>query len=344
MPKVSVVIPLYNGAQYIRRSVQSVLQQSYADFELIVVDDGSEDYGGDVVLEFTDPRLRLVLQGNMGVSAARNRGIAEGIGEYIAFLDADDEWDNGFLDAVVKLNIYPQAGIYSTGYRMVFRKCPDVEATAEEATNQDASLLITDYFYRECGGSLIHTSGVMIPRYIFEEVGVFNVGEHSGEDVEMWARVALRYPVGYDTRILFSFHQTGMFNKPRFKKVQEYAPKLKMLYKVLDESPDYLVNRAMIRSHIKTYLIKRCFIFIINYNRTATVAFMQNSNASIWSPLLNRLINIRALWPFLRLVAWIYRVANSRIALRIMGGQRVSHGILIRLRNISKKAVHGLKS
>lgn len=99
---------------------------------------------------------------------------------------------------------------------MVFPKGPVVEVTAEEAINQQTWLLVTDYFYRSNGGSLIHASGVMIPRHIFEELGAFKVGEHHGEDLEMWARIALHYPIGYDTRILFSFHQTGMIKKKDF--------------------------------------------------------------------------------------------------------------------------------
>ena len=333
LPLITVVIPLYNGAQYIRRSVQSVLQQKYADFELIVVDDGSEDCGGDVVLEFTDPRLRLVRQGNMGVSAARNKGIDEVRGEYVAFLDADDEWDNGFLDAVVKLsNIYPQAGIYGTGYRMVFRKGPGVEVTAEEATNQETYFLITDYFYRANGGSLIHSSGVMIPCRIFKEVGVFKVGEHHGQDAEMWARIALRYPVAYDTRILFSFYQTDMINKPRFRKLRKYSPKLKMLQRVLNNSSDSFANCEIIQSHIKSCLIKVFLSLIIKYDRAAALEFMRNCNSPIWIPWLNWLINIRPLWPLLRFAALIYRITKSRFVLKIIGGQRSSHRVLIRLK------------
>jgi glycosyltransferase involved in cell wall biosynthesis len=332
LPNITVVIPLYNGAQYIRRSVQSVLEQSYTDFELLVVDDGSTDCGGEIVLEFMDPRLRLVRQNNMGVSAARNKGILEGLGNYIAFLDADDEWDIGFLDAVVNLsNNYPQAGIYGTGFRLVFPKGQGVEVTAAGGTGQETSLLVTDYFNRVNGENLINASGVMIPCRVFEEVGIFKVGEHQGEDVEMWARIALRYPVGYDTRILFSLYQTGMGNKPRFQKLQKYDPKVKMLQEVITNSPDYFINQAIIRSHIKNCLSKKCLSIILSNNRDDAVAFMENSNASIWTPLLNKLINVKLLWPFMKLVAWIYRGTKSRLAMRIFGGKRASYGVMTRL-------------
>ncbi len=339
LPLITVVIPLYNGAQYIRRSVQSVLEQSYTDFELVVVDDGSVDRGDDIALEFTDPRLRLVRQENMGVSAARNKGIAESRGKYIAFLDADDEWDALFLDAVVNLTtIYPQTGIYGTGYRMVYPEGPAVEVTAAEARNQQTSVLITDYFFRASGGNLINASGVMIPRRIFKEIGDFRVGEHHGEDLEMWARIALHYPIGYDTRILFCFYQTALNNKPRSRKLPRYDPKVKTLQEALTESSGFLVNKEVIRSHVKNHLIKTCLSFIVTNNRSAALAYMQGSNAAVWAPLLNTLINVPLLWPFLWFVSWMYRFARSRVVRKLLGGQRVLHGVLERVVDVDKKA------
>ena len=99
--RVSVVIPLYNKAPYIGRALDSALAQTFADFEVIVVDDGSTDGGGEVVAARGDRRVRLIAQANAGPGAARNRGLSAASGEYISFLDADDEWLPGFLAASV---------------------------------------------------------------------------------------------------------------------------------------------------------------------------------------------------------------------------------------------------
>ena len=97
MSKVSVIIPLYNKSKYIARALDSVFVQTYRDFEVIVVDDGSTDDGPEIVKGYSDPRIRLIYQVNAGPGAARNRGAEESMGPWLAFLDADDELLPDFL-------------------------------------------------------------------------------------------------------------------------------------------------------------------------------------------------------------------------------------------------------
>lgn len=195
--RVSVVIPLYNKAAHVARAVASVLAQGVQDFELVVVDDGSTDGGGDIVRRFRDPRIRLVRQENGGVSAARNRGIREARFDLLAFLDADDEWTPFFLETVLDLfSRHPQAGIFATAYR--YSKCQAVRRPAfTDCVEVPEGGLLDDYFRAGLGASPVTASTSMIPRWVFEEVGPFLEGVARGEDLHMWMRIALRYRVAW---------------------------------------------------------------------------------------------------------------------------------------------------
>jgi GT2 family glycosyltransferase len=96
-PRISVVVPLYNKAPYVQRTLDSIARQTFSDFEVIVVDDGSADQGPEIVRAFSDKRVRLIMQANLGPGAARNRALSDAQGDLIAFLDADDEWLPNYL-------------------------------------------------------------------------------------------------------------------------------------------------------------------------------------------------------------------------------------------------------
>lgn len=202
-PAVSVVIPLYNKASHIQRAVRSVLDQTFSDFELVVVDDGSTDGGSETVSAITDPRIRVVRQANAGVSAARNRGIDEARSELIAFLDADDEWRPHFLETISRLaRQFPQCGAFGTGWEMV-------EVSGRRSAARYAGLpdspwegIIPDYFRCLLGPSPpLWSSAIAVPQKTFRETGLFSVGERIAEDLEMWFRIALRFPIAFSTRI-----------------------------------------------------------------------------------------------------------------------------------------------
>lgn len=119
MSKISVIIPLYNKEMYIKRAIDSVLAQTFQDYEIVVIDDGSKDASADVVRNIYDTRIRLIQQTNAGECAARNRAILEARTDLLALLDADDEWKPIFLETVLRLREkYPQAGAYATAYEI----------------------------------------------------------------------------------------------------------------------------------------------------------------------------------------------------------------------------------
>jgi glycosyltransferase involved in cell wall biosynthesis len=187
-PQVSVIIPTYNRGRIIKEAVDSVLAQDYKDFELIVVDDGSTDNTSDVLAPYGDD-IRVLFQENKGVSAARNRGIAEASGRFIAFLDSDDLWLPQKLSAQVEFfNQRPDALICQTeevwirnGIRINPKK-----------RHQKPSGMIFKPSLELC---LVSPSAVMIQRNLLDRVGGFDETLAACEDYDLWLRISCRLPV-----------------------------------------------------------------------------------------------------------------------------------------------------
>jgi glycosyltransferase involved in cell wall biosynthesis len=201
--KYSVVIPLYNKASHIKRAIDSVLRQSVPDFELIVVDDGSTDSGGEEVRRHTDPRIRLIAQTNGGVSAARNRGARESVCDLVAFLDADDAWEPRFLETVGSLSSrFPEAAVWGTGYTIVNRIGAEERPTYHGNLPTDGGGALIDYFSGphvagRHGDSPLLASTLLLRKSALLEAGGFPLGVTRGEDTDTWIRLALRYPIAW---------------------------------------------------------------------------------------------------------------------------------------------------
>ena len=196
---ISVVIPLYNRVQVIEQTVKSVLSQTFDAFEVIIVNDGSSDNSLNVVRDkFTDSRIRIINQENQGVSVARNRGVKESKYEYIAFLDADDEWDSGFLEKVVEaIGKIPDAAIYGTSSLHTDYVTKEfVDGTIEEYRNK---ILKVDCFQNI--HSLPHTSAIVVKKdalfKIDKDLDVFPIGMKMHQDWACFFRLALIEDVVY---------------------------------------------------------------------------------------------------------------------------------------------------
>jgi len=198
MAKVSVIIPLYNKEKYIRRAIDSVLVQSVQDFEIIVVDDGSTDRSVEVVQGIKEDRIMLVQQENQGECAARNTGIDKARSDLIAILDADDAWTRQFLETVLRLRInYPNAGIYATSYETREPGGKVVRPRFKAIPAYPWEGIIPNYFKSALGAPPVCASAVMSPRVVFDSAGKFPAGEKLGGDIDMWLRIALKYPVAF---------------------------------------------------------------------------------------------------------------------------------------------------
>lgn len=200
---ITVAIPLYNKEKQIANALRCVLNQSFADYEIVIVNDGSTDGSVSEVEKFTDSRIRLINQANMGVSAARNRAITEARGELIAFLDADDEWHSDYLATQFELTRkYPECDVFAVNYE--FKSATGNVSTTiiNRIRFSGDDGVLTNYFeVASCSHPPICSISVMVRKSAIEAVGGFPVGIPRGEDLLTWARLASRYNIAYSRKV-----------------------------------------------------------------------------------------------------------------------------------------------
>ncbi len=211
--KVSVIIPLYNKAPYVRRALDSIAAQTFADFEAIVVDDGSTDDGAAIVADYPDARFRLIPQANAGPGAARNAGLAQACGEFIAFLDADDEWLPNYLDEGVRLleSSGPEVASVTCGYieypagvstESLWRKRGLDDGIHRVQPDTEAALVVSMLAY------MSPWSTVTRAEVIRKWGGFYDRDKCAfGEDAFLWLRVLLNETVVFNLKPLVQFHR-----------------------------------------------------------------------------------------------------------------------------------------
>ncbi|CAN5404127.1 hypothetical protein BH10PSE16_BH10PSE16_20060 [soil metagenome] len=193
----SIIIPLYNKAPYIIDTIKSVLAQTFTDFEIIVVDDGSSDGGAELVAALVDPRLRLVRQANAGVSVARNHGIAQANGEWVVFLDADDWHHPRFLASLVTAQqTHPEVEAVATQYISVPDDCDSWQPKWPILKDPPEIELITDLPARWLKGITMCTGSIAVRTVRLQQMQpCFPPGESQGEDLDLWFRLAEQTPI-----------------------------------------------------------------------------------------------------------------------------------------------------
>jgi glycosyltransferase involved in cell wall biosynthesis len=180
---VSVIIPVYNGQKFIRKAIQSVLEQTYPDIQIVVVNDGSTDATQQIVESEFGGKVTLVSQKNGGLSNARNSGMRASTGKYVAFLDADDWWDPRKVEVQVReLKKNPDAAAHYTGLMLV----QESDGTMEVNTPIDAATLWPQLRWGNPG---IPPSSVMMKLSLLRELGGFDESIRACEDWVMWFRI-----------------------------------------------------------------------------------------------------------------------------------------------------------
>lgn len=202
----SIIIPLFNKQNHIENTIKSVLNQTYTNYEIIVINDGSTDESVSKVLEFKDSRIQLYNQKNQGVAIARNLGIEKAKYDYIAFLDADDLWMENHLETLNTLiQDFPNAGIYASRYQLIFKE-GKVTVPKFKGIATDFYGIVPDYFDASLNYAVTTSSSIVVPKSVFEEIGIFKPNITSGEDVDMWIRIATKYTVAISNKITASYN------------------------------------------------------------------------------------------------------------------------------------------
>jgi len=211
-PYFSIVIPLYNKERHIKNTIESVLNQTFEDFEIIIVNDGSTDRSAEVVKSIPDQRIKLFTTKNQGASNARNFGIDKATSEFVALLDADDYWYPFYLQEQKRLiDKYPEEFVFSTAQKILkYGKRYPCQYSIDFGEAMDG---IVNYFQASLMSSIIHTSAVVIHKDVFKNIGLFNPKIESGQDTDLWIRIGLEYSVTFSKRICseYVFIPDGLF-------------------------------------------------------------------------------------------------------------------------------------
>lgn len=208
MPYFAIIMPLYNKAPYVRKAVESVMEQTFGDWELIVVDNGSTDSSGEIVTGITDSRIRIVrLEENIGPGGARNYGVSQSAAPWVCFLDADDWWEPTFLEEMTGLiERHPDAGIYGTGYYIVKNGRKRVAPIGVDEDFKEGEINYCRVYAKTLCMPLTSIS-VCLPRGVFDEMGGFPTDIRLGEDFLLWIRIALTHKVVLLNKPLSNYNQ-----------------------------------------------------------------------------------------------------------------------------------------
>ena len=298
---ISVVIPLYNKEQSIASTLQSVLAQTYTDYEVIIVDDGSTDNSLQVVREKVresgKSRIKIIHQENEGVSAARNRGIIEAQGEYIAFLDADDLWTPDYMETLMRLiKDYPNAGLYSIGYE-------EINANIIPSTCRSYEKHVRGFVEHPWSAKIgVCTGSVAANRERLIKVGLFDTRMTHGEDLDMWWRLILDGGLVVDTKCC-AFYRQDTENRAMNKTI----PLEKHIPYYIDKYAEARAKDAEFRRFFDREMIYRLYPYLFDRHYRAEANRIARQ---LDYSLQKKSMQLRMQWPYLYR---LYQMLTRRI-------------------------------
>ncbi len=299
---ITVIIPAYNAEAHIKRSIDSVLAQRHPAQEIIVVDDGSIDGTAEIVKEYEE-RVRYIYQANRGVSAARNRGIREAKGEWITFLDADDEWLPELLESQVRLlqrnpDLVWVGADYERFSEQTKRSAPhNIPAQIEK--HLQGKDYFENFFQAFTSDMFGCTDTMLIRREVLREVGGFDESLKVGEDLDLWMRIAYRWPkFGFVARPLAVYHLDFPNSLTRRKRdVSEVCHFLDRHIRLSTECGQWELFRPVVR-----FIVRRTIRAMLFEDRQADVRELLRRYAEYLTYGYRALMYLLTIFP--RATAW----------------------------------------
>lgn len=205
MPKFSVVIAVYNKEQHIGKTLESVLSQTFTDFEISIVNDGSTDGSEAIIKSFDDQRIHYYKQENQGAAAGRNAAIKKATASYIALLDADDFWFPHYLEEQNRLiEKYPNEHVFATAQEIIKNNKSFPKPYSLPKTFEKEGVL--NYFKASSQASILHSSSTVLKKEVFDEVGYYDHSIRIEQDTDLYIRIGLKYKVVFSNRICSSYY------------------------------------------------------------------------------------------------------------------------------------------
>lgn len=276
-PFFSVVIPLYNKENYIEATINSVLNQTFTDFEIIIVNDGSTDASKTIVESFKDNKIKLFSTKNQGASHARNFGIKNSNGNYIAFLDADDIWYTNHLSSMFDLiNEFPNVGMYCNRYKFLLGN-KHLKKAKIKGVSQEYKGIIKNYFESNLFDPIVNSSVVAIPINVFNDIGFFDEKLKSGQDTFLWTQIAIKYKVAIGNII------TSTYIKNDNSLSKSIFTKDRILFL------DKFDNEEKTNSSLKAFMDMNRFAVALNYKIRGDIVLSK----SIFNKIDNNNLNLK---------------------------------------------------
>jgi len=271
----SIVIPLYNKSNYIEKTLRSVLNQTFTNYEIIIINDGSTDESESKVNGFNDDRIQLYNQKNQGAAMARNLGIEKAKHDYIAFLDADDLWMENHLEILKNLiHDFPNSGIFASRYQLIFNE-GKVSIPQLKGISADFYGIVPDYFDATLNYAVATSSSIAVPKSIFKNIGNFDSNISSGQDIDMWIRIALKYPVAIGNKITASY----------LHYIKNSLSKTPILDKKIKDFNDYKLeeeNNPTLKKYLDSYRMEYAIQYkIAGANKKSKELYMETLKENI---------------------------------------------------------------